>query len=131
MPTLHTRLRSLERTEDSSGAPCWDLLMDDHTTLHVTGEPALGLGYSWAGHEIVAAIERGKVARIARGERLPPLCGCCSGDGRHAYRAFARGASPADDDEECTTCGETGRAWHRATPDSCGGAKAMRRAARR
>lgn len=51
-----------------------------------------------------------------------PICNCCQGAGTHAYRAYARGASPEDDDEGCTACHETGRTWHdRVFHNSCTG----------
>jgi len=59
-----------------------------------------------------------------------PICPCCNGAGTHAYRAYARGASPGDDDEGCTLCGERGRTWHNGRPDSCSGARDLRRRTR-
>ncbi len=61
-----------------------------------------------------------------------PLCGCCQGQGMHEHRAYARGASPEDDTEGCTACGESGHTWHdRTYRNSCEGAKTLARRQRR
>ena len=55
-----------------------------------------------------------------------PKCPCCAGSGGHGYRAFARGPSPADDDEDCTNCAGTGRTWFTdAKPQTCSGYKTL------
>ena len=122
---VHSGVRSIDRS--SSG---FKVALDNGAILQVEGDMAALIGPSWTNHEATFVMDGATVVGASKGDRLPPICQCCSGEGRHAYRATARGVSPADDDTECTTCNESGRTYHRARPDSCGGAKAMHKGRR-
>ena len=121
------------RSNTPSGNPRWRITLDNGLILDTADDiaDAYDITTSWADHAMTYTLsDRGEILTARRGEGLPPICQCCGGDGRHAYRATALGVSPFDDDAECTTCNESGRTYHHARPDSCGGAKAMRRARR-
>lgn len=60
----------------------------------------------------------------------PPPCQCCGGSGEHVYRAFVGGASPDDDDVQCSTCAGKGVTWFNARPRSCSGYYALMRGRR-
>lgn len=68
------------------------------------------------------------MAVIATERDAKPLCPCCEGSGGHGYRAYARGISPEDDDEDCTNCNGQGRTYHTdARRDSCSGFRTLMR----
>lgn len=62
--------------------------------------------------------------------REKPKCPCCSGSGMHYYRAYAGGASPDDDDIECSLCNGTGESWFDSKQNACSGYRDLMRGRR-